>query len=1662
MNLLSIWRNNRSSQNRVAAASNRRIKTNPKLVRAAVGRLEMLEDRRLMSLLGVFPNNSIVQFDSTGKMNYVYNSTTQQGDLTVSATPFEFDDESGFPTIKTSSFTGPSNLTIDFKVDSSGNVVGGQTTPNLTVTGTVNDPTTNLPYSGVLLQANIAQFGWDYATNPHNFDFTFTNVTGALASYYSGEDVGIALSSQGNTFAGSFTNNWTGGAPFGAGADGFITDVPLVPSPFGSLSGNVFEDLYLTGQPHSGDVQLPNVTIDLTGNDINGNPVNLITQTSSNGSFEFNNLIASDANGYTLTEVQATVAPPYLIPSIDTAGTLGGNTSVQDVISNIILPSGANGVMYQFTQIPPSQISGYVYNDLNNNGVFESGEPAIPNVSMSLTGTDFRGNAVSLTTTTDSNGFYQFSGLLPSFSNAGYSVTETQPAPYQQGIDTAGSGWLLISPATQTPTSDTYAATPGIPLLPAGDVGTQYNFGEILPLVSINGSDFFVPNSTTPGSLTTSSTGIPIVGTIVVLTGTDYLGNIVNLTTSTNGSGQYSFNGLNPSDASGYTVTETPPATDSHVGQTSNTSGAITTPASTPVVSTIVLTTNGSSSTDNYFETATVSINGTDYLVSNTTPAGSLTPASTGVPIAGTTVVLTGTDEFGNTVSVTTSTNGSGQYSFTGLNPSNTAGYTVTETPPAADNHLGQTSNTAGAISTPAATPVVSTIVLTTNGASSTDNYFEIATVSVNGTDYLVSNTTTAGSLTPSSTGVPISGTTVVLTGTDDFGNAINKTTTTNGSGQYSFTGLNPSNAGGYTVTETPPATDSHLGQTSNTSGAVSTPAATPVVSKIVLTTNGSSSTDNYFEIATVSVNGTDYLVSNTTTAASLTPASTGVPISGTTVVLTGTDDFGNAINKTATTNGSGQYSFTGLNPSNAGGYTVTETPPATDSHLGQTSNTAGAVSTPAATPVVSKIVLTTNGASSTDNYYEIQVVSINGYDYLVPNTTTAGSLTTSTTGTPIAGTTVKLSGTDDFGNVVSATATTNSSGFYSFTGLNPSGAAGYTVTETPPASDTHVGQTSTTAGAVTTPATTPVVSKIALTVNGSFSTDNFFETTVASPSITTTPGGTVQLGDITITGIKYQDLTGSGFSSDDTPLAGVTIDLYSSSNNSNGLQTGSGGDKLVGSTVTGSNGAYSFTVASAGTYFVTEVVPSGYIQTGGGPNGSAGCTYYTITATSNHTYGGNNFDDFMIPTCTPTCVYYKVTTPSGHSTTVTELSGNTQQGDTVTAYFTVPSGMNDTLTLVSYEAPTATWSDSNAYEQTIYQVATGTFAPGQHSLTVKIPNSYYQIDFVCGQAINELEPNQNGNAYGPDSSNILYHAEGRFISSDNGGTKYVSLPTPPNPNVPTPTVTSSSTGVLSDSATLSGGMNLTGTITFSLYNPSDAVVYTDVVTITGNGTYTTSMGNHAGGYVPTTTGTYEWVVVYSGDTINKGVTSPYGSEPECVTSPVVCGSTGSCDFWCGQNGQKLINCLNGGSSSCNLGNWLCSNYGNLYGSNCGSNYLHGKSNSYICQYITKLCGSTSTKCNAEALACAINCYVTNSSLCGTSACNYGFTVCSAGCGTLTCNIGTQLANCGGPQGVCSVQSLIQWANSCSSNGNFCGGDSNKQNACGSIFNGINCAGGLC
>ena len=83
----------------------------------------------------------------------------------------------------------------------------------------------------------------------------------------------------------------------------------------------------------------------------------------------------------------------------------------------------------------------------------------------------------------------------------------------------------------------------------------------------------------------------------------------------------------------------------------------------------------------------------------------------------------------------------------------------------------------------------------------------------------------------------------------------------------------------------------------------------------------------------------------------------------------------------------------------------------------------------------------------------------------------------------------------------------------------------------------------------------------------------------------------------------------------------------------------------------------------------------------------------------------------------------------------------------------------------------------------------------------------------------------------------------------------------------------------LKDSAKLSGGNDPQGTITFTLLDPTGTAAHTEVVSVDGNGTYTTPTG-HVAGMV----GTWHWKAEYSGDGANKPAASNPADEPAVVT----------------------------------------------------------------------------------------------------------------------------------------------------------------------------------
>ena len=227
-------------------------------------------------------------------------------------------------------------------------------------------------------------------------------------------------------------------------------------------------------------------------------------------------------------------------------------------------------------------------------------------------------------------------------------------------------------------------------------------------------------------------------------------------------------------------------------------------------------------------------------------------------------------------------------------------------------------------------------------------------------------------------------------------------------------------------------------------------------------------------------------------------------------------------------------------------------------------------------------------------------------------------------------------------------------------------------------------------------------------------------------------------------------------------------------------------------------------------------------------------------------------------------------------------------------------------------------------------------------------------------------------------------------------------------------------------------------------------------------GTYTMSAGSPSG---------YQLVVcgstatVTSPSTATESVNVPSGgagvgifyvTKITPLGTPLGPGMTATIGFWHNQNGQALIDSLNGGPNSTALGTWLATNFPNLFGGSCAN--LAGKTNAQVAAAFLvdfNLHGSAKQD-TAQFFAVALASYSTSTSLAGgNQAAAYGFTTSSAGSGAATFNVGTNGAAFGVPNNTTlTLMQLLQDANSLASN---CG----TSDAAAGVFDSINSIGDI-
>jgi len=952
-----------------------------------------------------------------------------------------------------------------------------------------------------------------------------------------------------------------------------------------SIAGRVFRDHDNDGVVDSGENGVASVSLALTGTDVFGNSVSRAATTDSSGNYLFDNLEEAGASGYTVTETQ----PSGYEDGLEVAGTAstgtppGGTVSATigtNTITAIHLGKDQNATGYLFGELRITTLGGFVYADVNGNGTKNGTEIGIANVTVTLTGTNARGASINTSATTIASGAYTFASLLP----GAYTLTETHPTTYGDGIDSAGNlgGSVavndVISGITVTDTN-----------------GTGYNFAEASGSVSGRVWRDVNRDQVVDGS----EVGVDAV--VVTLSGTDANGASFTRPATTTSTGAYTINSV---PAGTFTLAETQPA-----GYGSSTPNTITG---------IALAAAGTSTGHNFGDT-TASLSGKVFF--DRDGSGTFNSGDTG--IAGVTVTLTGTDARSAAVTRNLTTDSSGNFSFTDLVGPNASGYTVTETQPTAYQNGVVLAGT-GAGTATAASNLVSAIPLAV-ATDAVNYYFAELGTGIGGAVYRDSNRNGARD-----SGEPgLSGVTITLR---DSANTDIATATTGAGGAYT---LPPQPAGSYTIVETQPA------------GYDSGPEASSNSVAITLVT-GTAATVNFGESAG-SLAGTAFLDSNNNGVKDA--GEIGLP--GITVTLTGTDANGVAVSASKVTSASGAYLFSDLL---SGTYALAESQPgafadgldvlgagnvggtvgndvysaiallvgaqATGYNFGESGSAITGVvfrdanrdgtEQPGDSPIAGVTItlkdsggatVTTTATAVDGSYlfagmpagtYSVQETQPLGYGSAPtsPDTVSvtmvaggaavvrfADTLSTlagavfvdlnsnglrDTGETGIDGVSISLTGTDAAGGSVTRTATTDLTGNFLFIDLLTPNASGYQITQpVQPAAFADGAERAGSAGGV---AASEQINSIPLPVNTDATGYTFAE-----------------LGT-TISGMVFKDVNANGVrDAADAGLAGITLTLH------DGLGA------TVATATTNGSGAYAFTGLPSGNYTIAETQPAGY-----------------------------------------------------------------------------------------------------------------------------------------------------------------------------------------------------------------------------------------------------------------------------------------------------------------------------------------------------------------------------------------------------------------------------------------------------------------------------------
>jgi len=463
--------------------------------------------------------------------------------------------------------------------------------------------------------------------------------------------------------------------------DNVLPEVQLifleVPCPCTSLGNYVWEDANGNGQQDGTVVGLPGVSVNLTGTDIFGNPVNLNQVTGAAGEYLFTNLVPGTykVTFGTLAGYVRTVADTGADATDSDADTATGMTG------NYVLAAGDSNLTVDAGLVLEQTGGGCTFTI----GYYKNHPAAIQPLPIYL-GTVGGPKTLVVTSTAmgvnvlgqktygkPSNGITK---LYAQLLAAKISIAnDADPAAVSSFITQAD---LFLATHDHNDWSGLSSAEKGLVLGWHTQID-NYNNGIIGPGHCDDGgtdpgnasiSGFVYVDHNNNGLKEAGEQGIPNV--VVVLDGVDSNGAPVHITTTTNADGFYNFDNLLPGT---YRITESQPAGYVDGLDTIGTPGGT---SSNDVFSNIVLAAGVNGANNNFGERLPVllaSLSGYVYLDCNDNGLREAGEAGLG----GVKVTLTGTDDLGAAVNVVAYTGPDGGYMFIKLRPGT---YTLTETQP--------------------------------------------------------------------------------------------------------------------------------------------------------------------------------------------------------------------------------------------------------------------------------------------------------------------------------------------------------------------------------------------------------------------------------------------------------------------------------------------------------------------------------------------------------------------------------------------------------------------------------------------------------------------------------------------------------------------------------------------------------------------------------------------------------------------------------------------------------------------------------------------------------------------------------------------------------------------------------------------------------------------